>query len=89
MTVEPYQPNITNLVDFEKKWKNMVDSDTPIPTSTDGKYRNKVGAFEGAGYVKKKIYRPVADCKMRWNNVKEFCPVCKKVLVEMIIYYSE
>jgi hypothetical protein len=89
MTVEPYQPNITNLVDFEKKWKNMVDSDTPIPTSTDGKYRNKVGAFEGAGYVKKKIYRPVADCKMRSNNVKEFCPVCKKVLVEMIIYYSE
>lgn len=36
---EPWEPNITTLKDFDSKWKDMMDKDTPIPTST-----NKEGA---------------------------------------------
>jgi len=89
LSVEPWQVNITTLVDFESKWKNMVDKDTPIPTPDTEEHKNKVGAFEGAGYVSKKIYRPVYDCKMRSNKTNEFCPVCLKAVTEMLKFYSE
>ncbi len=89
LSVEPWQVNISSLVDFESKWKNFVDKDTPIPTPDTDEYKNKVGAFEGGGYVKKKIYRPVQDCKMRSNHTNEFCPVCLKAVTEMLKFYSE
>lgn len=41
---EPWEPNITTLKDFDSKWKDMMDKDTPIPTTT-----NKEGA---------KVFRP-------------------------------
>ncbi|PID89601.1 MAG: peptidase M64 [Bacteroidia bacterium] len=87
--VEPNAPNLTTLANFEKKWKDLVDKDTPIPTPEDKRYKDKVGAFEGGGYVKKGIYRPVMDCKMRSNKTDEFCPVCRRVLLEMLLFYSE
>ena len=87
MTVEPWQVNITNLVDFEKKWKNLIDEKTPIPTKI--KDKDKIGAFEGAGYVSKKIYRPEFDCKMRSTDKSEFCKVCYNTIFEMIMFYTE
>ncbi|RLD81937.1 MAG: peptidase M64 [Bacteroidetes bacterium] len=89
MNVEPWQVNITNLVDFESKWKNMVDKNTPIPTPDTKEYKNKLGAFEGAGYVEKRMYRPMHDCKMRSNQVNEFCPVCLKAVTEMLEFYTK
>lgn len=89
MTVEPWQANITNLIDFDSKWKNLVEKDTPIPTPDTPEYKNKIGAFEGAGYVMKGIYRPTHDCKMRSNATDEFCPVCYKTVLEMLLFYSE
>jgi len=59
LTVEPWQANITTLIDFDSKWKDLVKSDTPIPTPDS--LRNVVGAFEGGGYTKTKIYRPAFD----------------------------
>ena len=32
LKAEPWEPNITTLVAFDKKWKNMIKQDTPIPT---------------------------------------------------------
>ena len=32
LDIEPWEPNITTLVDFKSKWADMVASDTPIPT---------------------------------------------------------
>lgn len=32
LDVEPWEPNITTLVDFDSKWKDMVKPGTPIPT---------------------------------------------------------
>jgi len=89
LSVEPWQVNITSLVDFESKWKSLVDKDTPIPTPDTEKFKIKVGAFEGAGYVKKKIFRPAHNCKMRSNNTNEFCPVCLEAVTEMLEFYCE
>ncbi len=87
--VEPWEPNISTLVDFESKWKAMVDSKTPIPTPKNSDYSNKIGAFEGAGYVKKGVYRPRKDCMMRSFNGDVFCEVCSKAIVDMIKFYTE
>lgn len=31
--VEPWEPNITTLVDFDSKWKSLLNPSTPIPTT--------------------------------------------------------
>jgi len=89
MEKEPWQVNITNLVNFDEKWKDLTDKETPIPTPNSRRYKDKVGAYEGAGYVKKGIYRPMQDCKMRSNNTDEFCPVCHRAVLDLLLFYSE
>lgn len=89
LNVEPVQPNITTLVNFESKWKNLVDKDVPVPTPNDKKYYEKVGAFEGGGYVEKGIYRPKFDCTMKSRSRDNFCPVCKNALSEMIKFICD
>lgn len=89
LDVEPLDPNLTTLVDFESKWKNLVDKSTPVPTPAEPEYKNVVGAFEGGGYVEKNIYRPMLDCTMKSATKDNFCPVCKNALQEMIDFYSE
>jgi hypothetical protein len=88
LNVEPLEPNITTLVDFDSKWKDMIDADTPIPTPSSPKYRDKVGVFEGGGYVAKGVYRPMEDCSMKTATVNNFCPVCKRAIQKMIDFYS-
>jgi IgA Peptidase M64/Peptidase M64 N-terminus len=53
------------------------------------KYRNMVGAFEGAGYASKGIYRPMLDCIMFSKGKKPFCKVCEEAIKRVINYYSE
>ncbi|NWF90593.1 MAG: peptidase M64 [Ignavibacteriaceae bacterium] len=88
LTVEPVDPNLTTLVDFNSKWKNLVDNETPIPTPETNEYKTQVGAFEGGGYVEKGIFRPMQNCIMRALNAEGFCPVCKKAIEDMIDFYS-
>lgn len=85
LKIEPWEPNLTTLVDFGAKWKNMVDPFTPIPTPRFGQYSTKVGAFEGGGYVSKGIYSPKEDCRMKSNETSVFCPVCQKAIKDVII----
>lgn len=89
LNIEPYEPNITTLVNFEKKWKSMVTPGTPIPTPTIEKYVNSVGAFEGGGYVEKGVYRPMQDCTMKSIVYNKFCPVCTKAINDIIQYYCK
>lgn len=84
LTVEPWEPNITTLVNFESKWKVMVGSNTPVPTPRDEKFKNTLGVFEGGGYVAKGIYSPMMDCRMKSNEAEGFCPVCKKAIEKTI-----
>lgn len=87
--IEPLEPNITSLVNFETKWKEIVPEGTPIPTPPVkglGKRDNgPVGAYEGAGYLEKGCYRPCTKCMMR--DYAAFCPVCTKRLHEIFDLY--
>ena len=86
--IEPAEPNLTTLVDFEAKWKDMMDKDTPVPTPNTEQYKNTLGVFEGGGYVAEGVYRPVASCTMKEAVYNHFCPVCTKTLINLINYYS-
>ncbi|MDO5442393.1 MAG: M64 family metallopeptidase [Bacteroidia bacterium] len=86
--VEPWEPNITTLVNFEAKWADMIEKGTPVPTPNDpDKYYGTVGVFEGAGYMAKGCYRPYFECRMINNTAPGFCPVCQRAIEAMIDYY--
>lgn len=87
LEVEPWEPNITTLVDFDSKWKEMIQSEVPVPTPRKAKYSDTIGAFEGGGYVSKGIYSPYMDCRMKSNISPGFCPVCQRSIETMILYY--
>lgn len=88
LDVEPLDPNLTTLVNFDIKWKNMIDENTPIPTPATKEFKNTLGVYEGGGYVSKGVYRPMQDCSMKSISVNNFCPVCKRAIKEMIDFYS-
>ncbi len=84
---EPWEPNITSLVNFDAKWKNDLPKGAQIPTPvTDETKKLPIGVFEGGGYLTKGMYRPAYDCRMRTNDAKAFCPVCEKAVERMILY---
>ncbi len=88
--VEPWEPNLTTLVDFDSKWKDMVDKKTPIPTPESTKQKiieRRIGVFEGAGYSLKGVYRGCQDCRMRTNENPVFCPVCDRAIRRLIDFY--
>lgn len=87
--VEPWEPNLTTLVSFDKKWKSMVGKDIPSPTPATDKYKNVVGVFEGGGYEAKGVYRPMQDCTMKSISYDNFCPVCSKAILDMIDFYTK
>ncbi|MDD7319200.1 MAG: M64 family metallopeptidase [Prevotella sp.] len=87
--VEPWEPNLTTMVDFKSKWASLIDKNTPVPTPANEKYADKVGVFEGAGYSLKGVYRPMQDCRMRTNENPDFCPVCRQAIDRLISFYVE
>ncbi len=87
LDVEPWEPNITTLIDFEKKWKNLIPENTPIPTPENEKYKTLTGVFEGGGYAAKGIYRPRYDCLMNTFKDDAFCDPCKQAIQKMIDFY--
>lgn len=89
LNIEPWEPNITTLVDFSSKWKKMVDNPVEIPTPRKFGNEKKVGVYEGGGYMSKGIYSPVMDCRMKSNNAKVFCPVCQEAIKKVIRFYTE
>lgn len=89
LDVEPLEPNLTTLVNFDSKWKDMIEPNIPIPTPETGIYKDKVGVYEGGGYVAKGVYRPMQDCSMKSISVDNFCPVCRRAIKRMIDFYTE
>ena len=86
--VEPWEPNITTLADFSKKWQSMVAKGTPIPTPIKAG-KEHAGLYEGAGYSLKGVYRAYPDCRMRTNETPEFCEVCKQAISRLIDFYTK
>jgi len=52
-------------------------------------YRNRIGAFEGAGYAFKGIYRPALECLMFSNRTLNFDQVCQKAIERRIIFLTQ
>ena len=89
LELEPWEPNITSLVDFSGKWGDMLDKKTPVPTPREPKYEKTIGVFEGGGYEPKGMYSPHMDCLMKSFVGHDFCPVCQRAIERMILYYSK
>jgi hypothetical protein len=60
-----------------------------IPMLNSEEYAGKVGAFEGAGYQAKGLFRPSVDCIMFSRNPGSFCKVCEEALTRVIDLYAE
>lgn len=87
--IEPWEQNITTMVDFASKWQDMLPKGTHIPTIADGKeIYTKVGVYEGAGYQSKGVFRPVQDCRMKTNQAPGFCPVCQRAITKLIEFLT-
>ena len=83
---EPWEPNITALKDPSAlKWRDLVEPGTPIPTPPS--LAGKVGAFEGAGYEARGLYRPEAACIMGSSGPVGFCRVCQRAISRIIDSY--
>ena len=102
--IEPWEPNLTTLYDFETKWADLLPAGTAIPTpleelpdyrrlTTDAQRKQlndatqRVGVFEGGGYQAHGVYRPAQVCRMRINQVADFCPVCTRAIRRITDYY--
>jgi len=105
---EPWEPNLTTLVNFKSKWKDMMPENQPIPTPKNPKVPDYktidfkdakavealnaatqvVGVFEGGGYQEKGCYRPAQECRMKINEVRDFCPVCARAIRRIIDFYT-
>ena len=89
LALEPWEPNLTTLVDFSGKWGDMLNKETPVPTPREPQYEQTIGVFEGGGYEPKGMYSPHMDCLMKTFKGHEFCPVCQRAIERMILYYSK
>ncbi|MGP1477490.1 MAG: M64 family metallopeptidase [Phocaeicola sp.] len=91
--VEPWEPNLTTLVDFGSKWQDMLPEGTPIPTPVKTKEPDiytAVGVYEGGGYTQHGgVYRPATECRMKINEAPAFCPVCQRALERLIKFYID
>ena len=73
---EPWEQNITTMFDFASKWQDMLGKDG-------------VSVLEGGGYQSKGVWRACEDCRMRTNEARGFCPVCRRAIERMIRFYTE
>jgi hypothetical protein len=51
-------------------------------------YAGTVGAFEGASYEPRGLYRPEIECIMFSRNMIRFCDVCRRALERIIDLYA-
>jgi hypothetical protein len=52
------------------------------------KYSGVLGAFEGASYEPKGLYRPQVDCIMFSRDRVGFCAVCRRAIARIVDLYS-
>jgi hypothetical protein len=89
LKIEPWEPNITTNVEFDRKWSDLLTQSIPIPTPRIIENKDKIGLFEGGGYVSKGIYSPMMDCMMKSNTPTDYCPVCQRAVEARLKYYLD
>lgn len=83
---EPWEQNITTLVDFESKWKDKLENGTPIPTPQSLNDKYPIGVYEGL--KGNKIYKASLECRMRTNEYDKFCSICQDAITDLILFYT-
>jgi hypothetical protein len=73
--------------DYYQKREPLYTQSMQILKSSN--YAGVVGAFEGAGYVSKGLYRPCIDCRMFSLSLADFDPVCRASIEKVIKFYSK
>lgn len=56
---------------------------------SSSKLKDVIGAFEGAGYMSKGLYRSQLDCIMFSKGTKPFCAACREAINKVIDHYME
>lgn len=73
--------------EMDALFREQRDWDTKFLSSM--KYSTAVGAFEGAAYESRGLYRPQADCIMFTRDKVGFCAVCRRAISRIIDLYSK
>jgi IgA Peptidase M64/Peptidase M64 N-terminus len=73
--------------EMDALFREQRDWDTKFLSSM--KYSGALGAFEGAAYESRGLYRPQADCLMFTRDKVGFCAVCRRAISRIIDLYSK
>ena len=73
---------------WEKEKYDQMDGAQKRAHLAKKAYQGKVGAFEGAGYSSKGLYRPMVNCIMFSRGNIPYCRVCENAIIEMIRHYT-
>ena len=65
-----------------------IDKSNPTEMAKLNAATQVVGVFEGAGYQSKGCYRPAQECRMKINEVEDFCPVCARAIRRITDFYT-
>ena len=76
----PLDPKVPNF--------KLIDKSDPKAMEALNKATQVVGVFEGAGYQSKGCYRPAQECRMKINEVQNFCPVCSRAIQQITDFYT-
>ena len=72
--------------EMDAHFRRQLAADEQVLKS--GAYPTAVGAFEGASYEARGLYRPQADCIMFTRDRVGFCAVCRRAISRIIDLYS-
>ncbi len=76
----PLNPKVPDFKKIDKNDKKAMEA--------LNKCTQVVGVFEGAGYQTKGCYRPAQECRMKINEVEDFCPVCTRAIQRITDFYT-
>lgn len=74
------ESEIDTLFREQEVWETTFLSSMP--------YSGRVGAFEGAGYEPKGLFRPEPDCIMFTRDRVGFCRVCRRAIERIVDLYA-
>ncbi len=80
------EPNVASVDHLDPvKWAAWISPDTSVPTPIADAVgaHAPVGAYEGARYQAKDMFRPAPTCLMR-SLAEAFCPICSEAIVRSV-----
>jgi hypothetical protein len=72
----------------KEKYDRMSDQEKKAHLAKP-EYQGIVGAFEGAGYSSKGLFRPMINCIMFTKSIRPYCEVCKAAILRVIRHYTQ